>query len=116
MLKDYVISESDQSPEGGGEHLRLHVIDSDKFNYREVVSFDAFFHGIKQRNFVKGVKLFFARSRQEYDQSLASFNKIMGEHGQPPKPPLPEVHHANIWEFYKYIGYDYKKQKWIKKP
>ena len=47
-----------------------------------------------------------ARLIEQYGDKFREF-KIPSE--------LPGVSHENVWEFYKYIGYDYKKKKLQKK-
>jgi len=85
-----------------------------KNHYRAVTSLSSFFYNTKRRN-QKGNKFLYICRRQEEWDSFIEFDKrvckTIGENYQNPKIiPL-----NSIWQFYKVIGYDYKKQKWLDK-
>ncbi len=68
--------------------------------YRDRMSCNAFFHSCKVgRNRTK-TRLFVYRHENE---PAFYFDKT-----------LPMIEHANIWDFYKNVGYDYKKKAWLK--
>lgn len=76
--------------------------------YRQVTSFNAFFKSLKRRNTHNGF-LFYP---QEEDRYLFE-KKILKEEDGIATKDKDIVTYPNIWEFYKAIGYDYKKKKYI---
>ena len=85
------------------EHLRYIRFDLDTgkgFCYRSRVSYDYFAHGLKNRNKKPGKLMYIC----EHEDELKGFGRI--------DPAIPLIDVPNLWEFYKFIGYDYKKQKW----
>lgn len=84
--------------------------------YRQTVSFDAF------RNFVAKVCAKTDRLTYYYKDEFSlkceeeSKARFIEEYGDKVKgwliaTDLPGISHASLWDFYKYIGYDYKKKK-----
>jgi hypothetical protein len=71
--------------------------------YRQMLSFDAFFNGRKRRNH-SDIALYTANNKQEYLEYYANNSHLN-----------TGLTFNGIWEFYKYIGYDYKTKKYIKK-
>jgi hypothetical protein len=87
------------------EHLRYIRFDLDagkEFCYRSRISYDYFAHGIKRRNRRSGEFLYYC----DNESDMIQFNKL--------DPTVPMIDIPTIWDFYKLIGYNYKKQKWIK--
>lgn len=86
------------------EHLSYHKFPLPKCGepgfYRQVSSFNWYFNGSKKRNHNKHL-IYYAQ-----DESEKFF---------PPIKSVPMFIHENIWEFYKAIGYDHKKNKYDKK-
>lgn len=65
--------------------------------YTQRVSFNAFFHGMKERNRTK------TRLYVERDVLFSTLD----EKG------VPQREIDSMWDFYKYIGYDWKKNKYV---
>lgn len=65
--------------------------------YRQIVSFNAFFHGMKKRNWNKN-KLYHLT-----DEITMKFCQYKSK----------TVKHKDIWAFYKAIGYNYKRKKYM---
>jgi hypothetical protein len=79
-----------------------------KFDYRARVSYNCFF---RKRNHKKNKTIYYAQSSESYNISKDSYNKIGEKHGLKMEHEFIDLN--SIWEFYKEIGYDYKKQKWL---
>lgn len=81
--------------------------------YQQSVSFSSFFHGIKKRNW-NGDLLY---SIDTWDEFM-KFRIGMDERLHDRHPDLPEIYKFtdivfdSIWDFYKFIGWDYKKKKY----
>jgi len=99
-------------------HIRYIQIDIDggkSFCYRGRVSFNAFAHGSKHRNYnaKKGFHYYFQSldTFLIYHNSTRNFfNNVLGkEYCQ----DIPILTVSSLWEFYKLVGYDYKKKKWL---
>jgi len=88
--------------------------------YRAVVSMGAFQHreldrvfGEKARRSRKEVPFYYAlQRRQELEVRYAGH---VHRYGQELRERLPIIEHESIWDFYKYIGYDYKKKRFVEK-
>lgn len=88
--------------------------------YRAVVSMGAFQHreltrvfGEKVRTRRQEVPFYYAlQRRQEVELRYASH---VHRYGKTLKEILPIIEHESIWDFYKYIGYDYKKKRFVEK-
>jgi len=78
---------------------------------RAITSLNYFFWGTKRRNYkpsyVKGTHLYYCQREHEFNEDQERHKK-QNLHW---KGELIEV--DSIWAFYKAIGYDYKKQKWV---
>ena len=85
------------------KHLCYHEFEAS--DYRSIVSLNAFGFGVKKYNRSK-TKLFHCKRKQEWieDTSFWNGNKRL---------PLVIIH-PSIWDFYTFIGYDYKKKKYVK--
>ena len=84
----------------------------DKGFYISAVSFNAFFFSLKKRNRNQSKnKLYAQKIFEEWyeEQEMVSKNPIIAHLDQ---RLLPYVEHDGIWDFYKYIGYDYKTKKY----
>lgn len=94
--------------------------------YRSVTSFSAFFHHpVKDRKTGRHTfrsnsrdTLWYSHRPDEWELSLRSEermrNKFPLKDGYLYDSELPVTEHGTIWDFYKHIGYDYKKRKWLK--
>jgi len=90
----------------GSDVWYIYPVDSGQdFDYRARVSANWFFLG-KGRNHKKDGTIYFYDNERAYERTkeLAVRDSL---------PPVVEKRLNNIWEFYKEIGYDYKKQKWL---
>lgn len=89
------------------EHEKVNIFELPNFGeqgfYRSVVSYDAFFHGMKSKNYdLRRNILYFANFQQDLD-IFNTYEDVIA---------LPQTIYKNIWEFYKGIGYNYKKKKY----
>lgn len=85
----------------GCKHRRYIIFPLDggkDFCYRSRISYDYFAHGRKRRNW-KRDELLYACDHHD------GFRRM-------DDPDAEVVHVDSVWDFYKTIGYDYKKQKW----
>jgi hypothetical protein len=90
------------------EHIRyiwftLPDVVGEKGGYVATISYDYFFHGIKGRNWRPSRKharrLYIGRLPDEiFDNTITD--------------GVPQVEVPTVWDFYKLIGYDYKKKKY----
>lgn len=78
----------------------------DKSPYRARKSYGSFLHGPSDKNLSPDGRIFMFVC---YGRTTPTFELHEKIHG---KIDLIEV--ESLWEFYKLIGYDYKKKKWIK--
>ena len=101
--KRYVVELSDRD----GDRLSYHLITYG--GYRQVVSAGAFFDGVRKidRDMKRGV---IWPSHLEYEHHHHT-RKFMGISTWPDDADV--IEHESIWDFYKYIGYDYKKKKFV---
>ena len=78
------------------------------FNYRVRVSTNSFFFSTNKRNYKKDELLYHSEAEDEHKICLNITQKSL------PNWPTPNyIDIDSIWEFYKLVGYDYKKKKWI---
>lgn len=87
------------------DHVRYIEFDLDDgraFCYRSRVSYNAFRASAKRRHY-NGDVMYFC------EHATSPVLKYEIQH-----TPAPTVKVANLWEFYKLIGYDYKTKKYIK--
>lgn len=82
-------------------YIRFDLDDGKDFCYRSRVSYEYFAQGRKIRN----------RRPREFQYSCKTETE-MTEYFITMDPALPVIDVLNIWEFYKTINYDYKRQKW----
>jgi hypothetical protein len=82
--------------------------------YRQVVSLNAFFHGLKkmERDRKRGV-IWFEHNEYEHER-IYSKPDILSLVEWPADDDY--VQHESMWAFYEYIGYDYKQKRWVDKP
>lgn len=78
------------------------------FNYRSRTSINAFFFGTKRRNEKKGKVLYHSQNEESYKIHCDCLRNSSVPHDIKVPRNL-----NSIWEFYKIIGYDYKKRKWL---
>lgn len=84
-------------------------VEDDKGSYRQTTSFNAFFKGKRRKNRIGDILL-----APNWLEDYEFERNLMVECGANPKEYIPKETFSSIWEFYKYIGYDYKKKKYIK--
>ena len=83
------------------EHVQYHEFEAS--DYRSLTSLNAFFYGTKGYN-VSKTRLFNGSRKFEWlEEKLREEN--------PDRKPT--IVHETIWDFYKYIGYDYKHKKYV---
>ena len=85
------------------EHVAVHTFTI--AGYREVLSYGGWALAYKNRNKTKNY-LFYARDEEEYELSLAGkkYHDTLD---------IKRIEHGSLWEFYKFIGYDYKSKRYI---
>lgn len=81
--------------------------------YRQVVSLNAFFHGLRKmnRDRRRGILWF---EHNEYEHPMHTNNTTILSDW--PKDDDDYVQHESMWAFYEYIGYDYKRKRWVDRP
>lgn len=94
------------------EHRRVFRVPIDVkgklFDYRGRVSINSFFFGVKKRNYKKDKVLYHSVYEEEHKMMQEEHKMLrFGNH------PINYIDVDSIWEFYKMIGYDYKKQEWL---
>ena len=81
-------------------------------DYRSIVSHGAFFHSLKEQCYYPSRKhpqiLYHSQHSRDYDISHRTHEQM----GLPPLPPIPDIVHEDIWAFYKYIGWNWKKKRY----
>jgi len=57
------------------------------------------------------------KHKKEFDEDRKSwkesYEKVTGEKYEDYHDKLPRFRHASIWDYYKAVGYDYKKQRYL---
>ena len=93
----------------GCRHVCYHEFEAS--DYRSLVSYGAFFTSVKNRCYSK-TRLYHGKRKLEWEQDRAMMaaNPITADL----YIDVPVVNHESLWEFYKAIGYDYKKKKHLK--
>lgn len=83
--------------------------------YRQTVSFSAFSDFVGKICQKTGKLTFHYRDEETIKFDEEGKARFTAKYGSMPEwvttMELPAVYHPNIWTFYKYIGYDYKKKK-----
>jgi hypothetical protein len=101
----------------GCSHLRYirFPVDGDKdFDYRMRTTFNAFFHGAKQRNYKPTVKKVTRLYHQQDWETKVRDNDLLKEMtGKDMLEKFGVTDVANIKEFFALIGYDNKTKKWL---
>lgn len=112
-----------------GKCVALHEIsrpgwDEDGF-YRASLTSEAFKYSEMRRRFGKNppwnhkplIRWFSVQNKDVWTIQENSTNKIMSEMGlikyRPEYHDASIIKHESIWEFYKHIGYDYKRKKYL---
>ena len=92
------------------EHKRFWRVQIPSFGepnfYHQVTSFSWFFHGRNKRNYKRDGTLYYACREEEFLEQQKSFAKV----GIVINPEIIDI--PSLWEFYKVIGYDYKKKEY----
>jgi len=93
----------------GCNHVCYHMFEAS--DYRSLLSYSAFFTSGKYRCRTK-TRLYHGKRKLEWEQDRAMMaaNPITADL----YIDVPVVNHESLWDFYKYIGYDYKKKKHLK--
>ena len=104
------------------KHEELHVIHIPDYrepgSYTQGISVGSFAsYSVKRRNRSK-THLYLIRTWEdfEFEQNMLQNSQTFKELNLVPNDDrdLPRFDHNSVWDFYVAIGYDYKKQKWIK--
>lgn len=103
MLRTYIIEEIDLNQ--GFKHTLSHRVSTN--SYREARSFSSFFHGPKEKNILRNKKLYHEEDEKNFIHLRVQLTIRLGKVYQ-----NPIVNHKSIWDFYKYINFDYKKGKY----
>lgn len=82
-------------------HVQYHEFEAS--DYRSIMSLNAFCFGSKSYN-VSKTRMFIGHRKLEWLEEKLREN--------PDRKPT--IIHDTIWDFYKYIGYDYKKKKFVR--
>jgi hypothetical protein len=108
--KPYIVYVHESNPKGK-DRLFKYPLDSGKdFDYRARVSSNYFFMG-NHRNWKDGAC---PKGYPKPGSIIYSFHHDFDPHIEYLiKKDTPVIEVGSIWEFYKAIGYDYKKQKWL---
>jgi hypothetical protein len=102
------------------KHLKIHKLVlpdfKEKGSHQQGISFSAFFSYKKKRNENDNVT-FCKKFWFDYLQDIDSFKKFCESRNLDIEiqthENTPFVEHRSLWDFYKSIGYDYKKKKFI---
>ena len=96
-----VVTEIDLDTYKHLRYLKFPLDGAKNFCYRARVIYSSFAHSRHSRCQKRNELLYY--SNHETDR--VGFNSM--------DIRIPVVELENLWDFYKYIGYDYKKKKWI---
>jgi hypothetical protein len=98
------------------KHIRIHEIESPEYHEkgwsRAVNSRTAFFHGFRKDEDASPcgwtTTLYYGQTAEDFDlDGKSSMRSYRDE--------LPRMRHTSLWDFYKYIGYDYKNRRYLGK-
>lgn len=83
-------------------------------DYRSLVSFNAFFRGMKKRNFSpeKWFSVFDNYGENDPNEWERYLTMMRSGVRLFPRISIAMTNHESIWNFYKAIGYDHKKNRW----
>lgn len=122
---DYVYTKSTR----GGAQVEYHIVKTpaykDKGWYRTVGSMNAFRNRTLKRQVRQvnlpdggtgyvGLRLSFRWSAESFREH--EFRKAIYANTGGRMLDGPEIHHESIWDFYKHIGFDYKKNRFDVEP
>jgi hypothetical protein len=104
-------------------HVQLHVLwlpfVTETGFYRQVTSFNAFFHSGKLKKHGPNWSpefLYRELDWEEFEIECNTWREHAGKYDLDPDAcdwrKLPTTEHQSIWEFYEAIGYDYKSKRW----
>lgn len=115
-----------------GKVVAVHIISRNRIcesgSYTATISYEAFKSREIKRAFPEGYVNLGTRKSihwfsmyvkehfdddQEITQSICK--KLTGKKLIQPWHNKPEIYHNSIWDFYKYIGYDYKRKRYMEK-
>lgn len=95
-------------------HLFVHRVRMHDYNekgwYRTITSLNAFCHGMKKRCW-SPLYLYHGRPWDDFKASDDCTRQFMVDN-KIALTETPLVEHNSLWDFYKYIGYDHKKNKY----
>jgi hypothetical protein len=112
VVTELGISKSNSDHRG---YIHFDLDDGREFCYRSRVSHDAFFHNPRTKRNRNGRYLYISKHQSEHQIDIDVWNASMERIPGPPDmyANVPRIRVKNLWEFYKLIGYDYKRKKWI---
>lgn len=112
MSRSHIIVETPKNHNGPRRRWRLHLPSvSEPGFYRQVTSFNAFFNSVRQRNWKNAIRRGVGTPDGDWTLYGATHESEYNMTGLPDVDlPIVDVH--SIWDFYKIIGYDYKKRAW----
>ena len=86
------------------------------FCYRGRTSYDAFASPSKNRSYNKEAKLgYHCKRLQDFKQEMRIWKRLQISNPEVPDIyDVPRIKVNSLWDFYKEIGYDYKKKRFIK--
>lgn len=104
-MKTIIVSEIDLV---NRKFVRYHFFDLPSIaenGHRTIASYNAFFNGTRHRNQTK-TRLYYGRHFDDIEKDRFNLRDAI-----PSLSAIPIEKHADLWAFYKAIGYDYKKNK-----
>ena len=104
-----------------GKHIKVYKLNMPDYNekdfYRQTTSFSSFFHNLKKRNYNKNI-LYHVKSETDWIEDNDHWMKTYIKNGMDAdsidQRKLPFTEHNGIWDFYKEIGFDYRKKRYTK--
>lgn len=97
------------------KHLCWHEFEAS--DYRSLISLTYYFQHVgtrskRGRNWTDS-RLYHLKRKDEHFDEFERQTKHFKDANIIPIPAPPLIIHKSIWDFYTYIGYDYKKQKYL---
>ena len=107
LSRHWYVAEIDQTPGNvTAPPIRIHSIELSEWAYTQICSFNAFFNQSYRKSFHRNwtnSRLYMSMTTDEYQWRMSKF---------PWYNDIPVVTHTSIWDFYKAIGYEHKKNKY----
>lgn len=105
-MYNYIIIETDLNLNTSRRRWRLRLPSAVE-DYRQVRSFNSFFNSMWKLNH-NGNYIYIARSEDEHNSTVQNLAKFGAEFSD---QPIAEV--DDIWDFYRIIGYDRSRRKYM---